>query len=232
MHTNVEFSSCGGFFRSFLEEGTNLIVYGFGRQAENWKNNTIDGAPNATSLSVVGERNAIEDNELIRDLRDDEIVYTTNICTRTGLVLYAVDDFNELGEFTEYRKLDVEPDPIALDAITWQQNALPDGCGELGNARRWELIDHPPSNSNELISLIEEGSMYRAIPYPRITTYRDYWVSDESGSFGLCRRSVNPEIVCGQATIEFSLLVDDNDPKKRQWKIYSGGVQTYCRLRD
>ncbi|MED5523634.1 MAG: hypothetical protein VX447_02595 [Pseudomonadota bacterium] len=232
MHTNVEGSSCGGFFREFLKPGTNLIVYGFGREAKNWKNNHIDGAPNANSLSVIGDRKKIKNHKSIDELTDKEIVYTTNICTRTGLVLYAVDDFKELGEFKEYRKLDVKPDPIALDAITWKQNSLPDECGELGNARRWEVINKPPINSMELISLLEDGSMYKSIPKPRITKYKDYWVSDENGNYGLCRRSVDPEIVCGQATIEYSLVSADGEPKQKQWKVASGGVQTYCKLRE
>ncbi|WP_152452008.1 hypothetical protein [Microbulbifer sp. THAF38] len=232
MHTNVEGSSCGGFFREFLKPGTNLIVYGFGRKAENWNNKQIDGAPNAASLSIIGDRKTIKNHKSIDELTDDEIVYTTNICARTGLVLYAVNDFKELGKFKEYRKLDVKPDPIALDAITWKQNSLPDGCGELGNARRWEAINRPPMNSIELISLLEDGSMYKSIPKPRITRYKDFWVSDKNGNYGLCRRSVDPEIVCGQATIEYSLVSSDNESNQKQWKVTYGGVQTYCKLRE
>jgi len=231
MHTNIEGSSCGGFFRDFLKPGTNLIVYGFGRKAESWKNNNIDGAPNAASLSVIGDRKSIDSHSSIDKLSDDEIVYTTNICTRTGLVLYAVDDFKGLGKFKKYRKLDVKPDPIALDAITWKQNSLPEGCGELGNARRWEVIN-PPKMSEELISLLEDGSMYKSIPKPHITKYQDYWVSDKNGNYGLCRRSVDPEIVCGQATIEYSSVAADSEPKQKKWKVASGGVQTYCKLHE
>ncbi len=232
MHTNVEFSSCGGFYRDLLKTGANLIVYGFGRKAENWKGNYVDGAPNATSLSVLGKRKSVDKNEYIGELKDDEIVYTTNICTRTGLVLYAVDDFKELGEHKEYRRLDVEPDPIALDSIAWRQNSLPEGCGGLGNARRWEVTSQPPSNAKELISLLEDGRMYEGIPAPRITKYRDYWVSDSSGNYGLCRLSVDPEIVCGQGEIEYSLVTDDDEIEQKQWQIEAARIKTYCELRE
>lgn len=74
--------------------------------------------------------------------------------------------------------------------------------------------------------------MYTSIPMPRITKYQDYWVSDKSGNYGLCRRSVDPEVVCGQATVEYSLMTDDGKSKQEQWTIASGGVQTHCKLRQ
>jgi hypothetical protein len=97
MHTNFEASSCSGFPRSFLQENETLLVYGAGHPASSWKANGIHGASNALSWTARRDKSKPLRQDLVDALPDDQIVYSTSICTRTMPAEQAVEDFEKLG---------------------------------------------------------------------------------------------------------------------------------------
>jgi len=223
MYTNYESSSCEGFSRQLLEPGRTLLVYANGRPASDWKGNSTGGASNVRPITVRSEGSAPIRPELINALPDQQILYSTSICTRTMQIEYAVEDFEQLGKSQELGPLRVLPDPALVEATQPSGNGLPGKCAELGNAKRWRKLPRAPVNHAELATLLE-SQFYSDVPNPRPTSYRDYWVIGSDGKFGLCRTAINPDIVCGEAEVEFT-----QDPRNsRQWSL-GGRVSTYCR---
>jgi hypothetical protein len=228
MHTNREFSSCAGFYREFLEPGRTLIVYGYGAPAIHWKDGRIGGAPGARSLTLMGDdRSGPLRSDLIDAVPDDQIVYSTNICTRTGPVEHAVEDFDRLGKPRVLGELHATPDRALVESLKREPNGLPERrCWELADGKKWRRLMTPPPNYNELVALFESEDNYSDIPNPRPTRYRDQWVTNADGAFGLCRTSVNKDIACGEGWATFV-----RDPKSADtWEGAEGQVWTHCDL--
>lgn len=228
MHSNIEFSSCAGFFKELLTPGSTLMVYGYQIPASVWKGGEMAGAPNAGSFTVMDEARQPIRQDLVDAVSDDGVVYTTDICTRTGPVIYAVDDFKKLGKgVQEFGPLDQLPDAEFVkaqhEANRYIPNALPDRCQELQDGRVWKVLRKPPPNHAELIARVESEFYGDQIPIPHPTKYRDRWVRDADGVIGVCRLSVDPDIVCGEAQVYFP---PGNFPDGRP-KI-GGGLRTYC----
>jgi hypothetical protein len=74
----------------------------------------------------------------------------------------------------------------------------------------------------ELVKVLEQDSVYRDIPIPRPVQYDDFWVVNAESHVGMCRVSRNPEIVCGEATVEF-IRIDS------RWETSESSVRTYCK---
>ncbi len=227
MHSNFEFSSCAGFFEGMLEPGSTLMVYGYEIPASSWKGGEMAGAPNAGSFTVMGEAPNPIRQDLVDAVPDDGVVYTTNICSRTQPVIYAVDDFRKLGKARDFGPLDQLPDAefvkAEYEANRYIPNSLPDRCWELQDGRIWTVLRKPPPNHAELIARVESEFYGKQIPIPYPTRYRDRWVRDMDGVIGVCRLSVDPDIVCGEAHVYFP---PGNFPDGRP--RISGGLRTYC----
>jgi hypothetical protein len=222
MHTNFESSSCQGFPRALLETGHTLLVYGNGKPAAEWKGNTARDAPNGGTATVRSAGSAPARPDLISAVPDQQTLYTTDICTRSMPVEYAVEDFEQLGKSLEIGPLRALPDPAAVAATQPSTNGLPGKCTDLGDAKRWRKLPRPPLNHAELVGMME-SSLYKDVPNPRPTSYRDFWVIGTNGKYGLCRTAINPDIVCGEAELEFS-----QEPRGSNQYRLEGRVSTYC----
>lgn len=225
MHTNLEFSSCAGFFREMLEGHQTLVVYGYGRPASQWKSRRDRGAPNAQSMTILPDESQPLRKDLVDALPDNRIIYTTNICSRTRPVPLAVDDFNELGQFAELGPLAVMPDPALVESLRFVSNGAPNECEELTNARIWRRLSEPPKESSTLKSILEGSSMYSEIPKASPQMHDDLWFTADDDRIAMCRVAVDHNVVCGNAAVIFA-----EEPRgSGAWKIGVGSrVSTYC----
>jgi hypothetical protein len=221
LHTNLEASSCSGMWREQAKVGEVLLVYGYKQDTAAWKTGGNAGASNALSFTVRRERRAGTDRKLLNSVDDTTVTYSTDICTRTSKVVYAVEDFDELGEYRELAPLEQLPDRKLVESLRPEPNGLPAECGELADGKKWWVLPDGPFAAKELIALIESG-VY-AVPAEKRAPLTDYWVSDGSGRVGLCRVSTIDSIVCGEANMVFSRSSDDT------WQLGPGGVSSYCK---
>ena len=225
MHTSYESSSCGGFPRELLSGNKTLLVYGFGRKASFWKANGVDGASNAGSLTVLRDSSTPLREDLLSAVPDQQTVYTTNICTRTMPVEYAVEDFEELGKGKDFAPLEVFPDPVLVDSTRYISNNLPFDCGQLDNARIWTKLPKPPAEAADLLAYFENSVLYSSIPRPFPVKYKDLWFTANDGRIGFCRGPMTKDVVCGRADVQFI----QDPPGSGKWRISEGGVSTYCK---
>ena len=221
MHTSYEASSCGGFPREMAQPGSTLLVYGYANKAKNWKQNLWAAPSNAGSASLVGDAPAGVNKALLNAVKEETTVYTTSICSRTTGIEYAAEDIAGLGAYTELAPLKSEPSIAFLESLRPIANGVPEECVPFTDARRWSPV-RDPSKMAELVAVLEQGSGYRHIPMPRPVQYDDYWVVNAESHVGMCRVSQNPEIVCGEATVEFIRI--DN-----RWETGESSVRTYCK---
>lgn len=160
---------------------------------------------------------------LLDSIADDEIAYTTDICTRTQPVLYAVDDFDQLGDARELAPLSKLPDRGLVESMRPQYNEAPRACGGLTDAKIWRVLPQPPENSAKLIAVLESTPDF-GLPKDPALEYREYWFATEDGRFAFCRVPTDEKAVCGRADIQFQ----PNHAKRVQWSIGESGVSTYC----
>jgi hypothetical protein len=226
MHSNIEASSCSGFFREFVEPGSVLLVYGYRVPASEWKRGGMAGAENVNSFTAGPTDGKVLRQDLLDAVHDDGMVYTTDICTRTAPVRYAVEDFEKLGKARELGPLDELPDPVLVESMRYIPNELPASCGELTNSREWTVMKEPPENAAYLVDNLEKGPSYHNIPKPPPVKYRDYWARNAQGAIGFCRISVDDDVVCGNAIGQFK---ETGTPG--EWYYY-GTVHGYCKNPD
>jgi hypothetical protein len=226
MHTNLEASSCAGFFRSFAKPGTVLLVYGYEMPAAEWKRGGMAGAENAGSFTVRPKDGTVLRQDLVDAVPDDGVVYTTDICTRTMPVAHAVEDFEELGKARELGPLDELPDPVLVESMRFIPNKLPGECEELHNGRAWTRVRKPPENAAHLVETLEKGPWYASIPKPLNHKYKDYWSRNAEGGIGFCRLAVDSDVTCGAANGEFR-----KNEFTGEW-YFTGSVRTYCTNPD
>lgn len=222
MHSNYESSSCQGFTRQALEVGRTLLVYAYSKPAADWKGTGAGGVSNGGGSTVRTEGSAPTRPELINAIPDKQTLFTTNICSRTMPVELAVEDFDQLGKAEELSMLRATPDPARVAEMRLSSNGLPGKCSDLGDAKRWRKLPRAPANHAQLTSLME-SMFYTDVPNPRPTSYRDYWVIGASGKYGLCRTAIKPDVVCGEAEVEFT----QDSRSSGQWKL-GGRVSTFC----
>jgi hypothetical protein len=98
MHTNFESSSCAGFFREVLVVGEDLLVYGYEQIAKQWRSNGIMGAANAGSFTVMGRSVTPVRDDLLAAISDEQLIYTSDICTRSAPLKDASKDIKPLGK--------------------------------------------------------------------------------------------------------------------------------------
>lgn len=191
MHTNVEASSCSGFFRETADPGEVLLVYAHARPARDWKR-------------VESRLVDVARQDLIDAVPDETIVYTTSICTRTRLVLHADEDFRLLGNPLEVGPLGAEPNAAMNGKFPPKPNGLPERCGLYANGHNWKLMPEPPANRDALVArMATQPRFARMEPAPPGTTYRDYWVRTQWGLVGLCRLAEDPQLKCGEVRVAF-----------------------------
>jgi hypothetical protein len=222
MHTNYESSSCEGFSRQVLEPGRTLLVYAKAMPASDWKRTGAGVASNGSTLPVRTQGSAPTRPDLIDALPDQQTLYTTDICTRSMPIEYATEDFEDLGKPQELGPLRAMPDPAAVAGMQLSSNGLPGECAEFGDSKRWRKLPRPPADHVGMVGLME-SQLYSDIPNPRPTSYRDYWVISTDGKYGVCRTAINPNVVCGEAEVEFTR----DSRSASQWKL-GGRVSTYC----
>lgn len=208
MHTNIEASSCSGFFRELADPGEVLLVYGQARPAREWKQS--------------GDQ--VTRQELVDAVPDDATVYTTSICTRTRLVLHADEDFRLLGAARELGPLGDKPNPDMNGKFPLKPNGLPERCGLFANGHNWKPLTEPPANRAALLARLEAQPQYAKVqPAPPGTNYRDWWVRTNWGIVGLCRLADDPKLKCGEVRVSFHR---PDDPAHTQ---VVGDVETQCK---
>lgn len=225
LHTNLERSSCQGLGSGLAKPGEVLLVYAYSGTGAEWKGNAQGGARNAGSFTMRGDRRRVANRRLLNSVGDEERVYTTDICTRTQPVLYAVEDFEQLGAFAELAPLSVMPDKALVESRRPVYNSLPDACGHLTDAKRWSEQEPVPNIAAALITMLEQGPLYANIPPDRRPAYTHYWVTDSEMRIGFCRVSQEPERVCGNTSLVFVREQDGS------WRYGEGGVSGYCPSR-
>lgn len=221
LHTNFEFASCSGIWSSAVKEGKTFLIYAFRQDTETWKNSRSGGAANASSFTTQDSRTTVVNQALLDSVDAGSTTYTTNICSRTSTVTFAVEDFDELGEYQELAPLGVLPDRALVDSLRPESSGLPEECGELANGKRWWKLPEGPLAAEELIAMIEAPP--HAVPAEKRAPLTDYWVSNGSGRVGLCRVSQDDAIVCGEAHMQFSRQ------RGGDWQMSNGSVSTYCK---
>lgn len=209
MHTNVEASSCSGFFRELADPGEVLLVYAHARPARAWKH------PDHLTRVVR--------QDLVDAVADDATLYTTSICTRTRLVLHADEDFRLLGAARELGTLDARPDPAMNGKFPPKPNGLPERCGLHANGHNWKAMAEPPANREALVARLESQPPYsQRQPSPPGSTYRDYWVRTNWGLVGLCRLAEDPRLGCGEVRVAF------HRPDDPATSPVVGDIETIC----
>jgi hypothetical protein len=146
LHTNLEHSSCRGMAAGLAKPGKVLLVYANSGTGAEWKGKPQGGARNAGSFTQRGDRPRVADGGLLNSVGDEDRVYTTNICTRTQQVLYAVEDFEQLGAFTDLAPLPVMPDKALVESLRPVYNSPPRDCSNLTDAKRWS-VQQPRTSS-------------------------------------------------------------------------------------
>lgn len=222
MHTNYEASSCSGFFREMLARPGPLLVYAYGRSAAQWKARADGGAVGAGSFTKRGPATKPRKSELLDAIADDATAYTTDICTRTRPVVYAVDDFEQLGDARELAPLSKLPDRALVESLRPAFNEAPRACGSLTNAKVWRVLPEPPVNAAALVAMIEASDF--DLPKDPALAYREYWFSANDGRLGFCRMPTDTDEVCGLIDMQFE--PDAGTPGG--WSVGEGGVSTYC----
>jgi hypothetical protein len=225
LHTNLEHSSCRGMGNSLAKPGEVLLVYANSGAGAEWKGNAQGGARNAGSFTMRGDRRRVADRRLLNSVGDEDRVYTTDICTRTQRVRYAVEDFEQLGAFTDLASLPVMPDKALVESLRPVYNGLPSDCGSLTDAKRWSVQEPTPDIAAKLVAMLEQGPLYASVPLDRRPAYTHYWVTDAEMRLGFCRVSQEPERVCGNTTMVFVRERGDS------WRYGEGRVSSYCPSR-
>jgi hypothetical protein len=226
MHTNIEHSSCSGFFRELLGFDGPLLVYAYGRPARHWKQRTEGGGANARSFTKRRDDSDEADPGWLEHLADDQIVYTTDICARTAPVLYAVDDFDQLGEWRELAPLAVLPDRALVESLRPRYNEAPAACGSLTNAKIWRVLERPPANAAQLVAMLARPDF--EVPSSPTTRYAELWFAAQDGRLAYCRAPQDESVVCGRVDMEFAPVAG----KPGAWTMGSGGFGTYCPAQD
>lgn len=225
LHTNLEHSSCRGIWSSLAKPGEVVLVYANRSTGAEWKGNAQGGARNARSFTLRGDRRRVANRRLLRGVGDDDRVYTTDICTRTQHVRYAVDDFEQLGTFTDLAPLPLLPDKALVESLRPVYNGLPSACANLTDAKRWAVLEPDPDIAAKLIAMLEQGPLYASIPLEGRPAYTQHWVTDAERRLGFCRVAQDPEQVCGNTTIVF---VREHDG---HWRYGEGAISNYCPSR-
>jgi len=199
MHTNLEFSSCAGFYRELAQPRAELLVYGSAFTGADWKRGRQPMPSNAGSATFMGGNGS--KGPRLDAIADNETLYTTNICSGTKRWKDADLDRRDLGAFTIPKDAVTIDDPPSLE-VPLELRDVPRHCWSIHGASDWQRVAAPPE-TRRLLALVAQAQDEDGAPNVRTNDVVDAWYRDSKGRIGLCRTLKDSTLRCGRVAAMF-----------------------------